>query len=137
MHENSLSIVFAVIGGFLSYCFDVSPFFEVLLWAMAVDLFVGVLASFIHPRLMFNSKRLAKGICKKIIILTLVAFSHQLDIMLNLNVICRSVTCFFIASDGLSILENAAKCGLPIPNILVKSLEQVKELSIDNEHKKR
>lgn len=136
MHENSISILIGVIGGVLSYCFDISPFFEVLLWAMAADILVGVLASFIHPRLMFNSKRLTKGICKKVIILTIVAFSHQLDVMLHLEVICRSVTCFFIASDGLSILENAAKCNLPIPNILVKSLEQVKELSIDNEHKK-
>lgn len=136
MHENSLSVVLGIIGGFLSYCFGVSPFFEALLWAITIDLIVGILASFIHPRLMFNSKRLAKGICKKIIILTLVAFSHQLDIMLNLDAICRTVTCFFIASDGLSILENAGKCGLPIPNILVKSLEQIKELS-DNDKIKR
>lgn len=136
MNENSLSIVCGVIGGFLSYCFDISPFFHVLLFAMSVDIIVGVLASFIHPRLMFNSKRLAKGICKKIIILTLVAFSHQLDTMLHLDVICRTVTCFFIASDGLSIIENAAKCNLPIPKILLKSLEQVKELSEVNEHTK-
>lgn len=137
MHENSLSILFGVIGGFLSYCFNVSPFFEVLLWAITIDLIVGVLASFIHPRLMFNSKRLMKGICKKIIILSLVAFSNHLDLMLNLDIICRSVTCFFIASDGLSIVENCGKCGIPIPKILLKSLEQVKELSIDNERKKR
>ena len=137
MHENSVSILIGVIGGFLSYCFDISPFFEVLLWAMSIDIIVGVLASFIHPRLMFNSKRLARGICKKVIILTIVAFSHHLDIMLHLDVICCTVTCFFISSDGLSILENAAKCNLPIPNVLVKSLEQIKELSMDNEHKKR
>lgn len=137
MHENHLSIIIGTIGGILSYCFDISPFFEVLLWAMAGDILVGVLASFIHPRLMFNSKRLTKGICKKVIILTIVAFSHQLDAMLHLDIICRTVTCFFIASDGLSILENAAKCNLPIPNILVKSLEQVKEISTNNEYKKR
>lgn len=136
MHENSLSMIVGIVGGFLSYCFNISPFFEVLLWAMTIDIIVGVLASFIHPRLMFNSKRLTKGICKKIIILTLVAFSNHLDIMLNLDIICRSVTCFFIASDGLSILENCAKCQLPIPKILLKSLEQVKELSGTNEHEK-
>ncbi len=137
MHENSLSIIIGAIGGMLSYCFDISPFFQVLLWAMAGDILVGVLASFIHPRLMFNSKRLTKGICKKVIILTIVAFSHQLDMMLHLDIICRTVTCFFIASDGLSILENATKCNLPIPSILVKSLEQVKEISTNNEYKKR
>ena len=129
MNENSISIIIGVVGGFLSYCFDISPMFSVLLWAISLDLIVGVLASFIHPKLYFNSKRFTKGICKKIVILTLVAFSHQLDMMLHMDVICRTVTCFFIASDGLSILENAGKCGIPIPNVLAKSLEQLKELN--------
>lgn len=134
MNENSASILLGVIGGFLSYCFDVSPFFHVLLWAIGIDLFVGIFASFINEKLQFNSKRLTKGICKKIVILTLVAFSHQLDVMLQLNVICRTVTCFFIASDGLSILENAAKCGIPIPKILANSLEQLKELNENDKY---
>ena len=129
MHDNALSIIIGVIGGFLSYCFDVSPFFHVLLWAMALDLLTGIIASFVNEKMKFNSKRLSKGICKKIVILTLVAFSHQLDTMLQLNVICRTVTIFFIASDGLSILENSAKCGVPIPKILTKSLEQLEELN--------
>lgn len=129
MHDNALSIIIGVIGGFLSYCFDVSPFFHVLLWAMTLDLLTGIIASFVNEKMKFNSKRLSKGICKKIVILTLVAFSHQLDIMLQLNVICRTVTIFFIASDGLSILENAAKCNVPIPKILTESLEQLEELN--------
>lgn len=129
MHENALTIIVGVIGGFLSYCFDISPFFHVLLWAISIDLLVGILASFINEHMKFNSKTLSKGICKKIVVLTLVAFSHQLDIMLNLDVICRTVTCFFTASDGLSILENAGKCGVPIPKILAKSLEQLEVLN--------
>lgn len=129
MHENALTIIVGVIGGFLSYCFDISPFFHVLLWAITLDLIVGVLASFINENLKFNSKNLSKGICKKVVILTLVAFSHQLDVMLHMDIICRSVTCFFIASDGLSILENAGKCGVPIPKVLAKSLEQLEELN--------
>lgn len=129
MHENAFTIIVGFIGGFLSYCFDISPFFHVLLWAITLDLIVGILASFINENMKFNSKTLSKGICKKVVILTLVAFSHQLDIMLNMDVICRTVTCFFIASDGLSILENAGKCGVPIPKILAKSLEQLEVLN--------
>ncbi len=129
MHENAFTIVIGAIGGFLSYCFDISPFFHVLLWAITLDLTVGVLASFINENLKFNSKNLSKGICKKVVILTLVAFSHQLDVMLHMDIICRTVTCFFIASDGLSILENTGKCGIPIPKILAKSLEQLEELN--------
>lgn len=136
MHENSLSVFLGVIGGFLSYCFDISPMFNVLLWAMTLDIIVGVMASFINTKLTFNSKKMTKGICKKLVILTLVAFSHQLDVLLLTDVICRSVTCFFIANEGLSVLENAGKCYLPIPKVLSNSLEQLKGLTQDDGHKK-
>lgn len=135
MHENSFSVILGIIGGFLSYCFDVSPMFHVLLWAITLDIFIGVMASFINIRLTFNSKRMMRGICKKIVLLSLVAFSHQLDTMLQTDIICRTVTCFFIANEGLSCLENAGKCGLKLPKILEDSLEQVKGLSNDG-HKK-
>ena len=136
MHENSFSVVLGVVGGFLSYCFDISPMFEVLLWAITLDIIIGVMASFINPRLQFNSKRMTKGICKKIVLLTLVAFSHQLDILMLTDVICRTVTCFFIANEGFSCLENAGKCGVKLPKILANSLEQLKGITDDNKHKK-
>lgn len=135
MHENSFSVILGIIGGFLSYCFDVSPMFHVLLWAITLDIFIGVMASFINIKLAFNSKRMMRGICKKIVLLSLVAFSHQLDMMLQTDIICRTVTCFFIANEGLSGLENAGKCGLKLPKILEDSLEQVKGLSNDGNKK--
>lgn len=136
MHENSFSVILGIIGGFLSYCFDVSPMFEVLLWAITLDIVIGVMASFINVKLAFNSKRMTKGICKKIVLLSLVAFSHQLDTMMQTDIICRTVTCFFIANEGLSCLENAGKCGLKLPKILENSLEQVKGLTNNDGHKK-
>ena len=135
MHETGTSVLIGIIGGFLSYCFDISPMFNVLLWAITLDLLIGVMASFVNEKLTFNSKKVHKGIVKKCIILALVAFSHQLDIMLQLDVICRTVTCFFIGNEGLSILENVGKCGIPLPKILENSLEQLKE--INNDNKKR
>ena len=136
MHENSLSVFLGIIGGFLSYCFDVSPMFEVLLWAITLDIIIGVMASFINVKLTFNSKRMTKGICKKVVLLSLVAFSHQLDMMMQTDIICRTVTCFFIANEGLSCLENAGKCGLRLPKILEDSLEQVKGLTNNDGNKK-
>lgn len=135
MPENSFSVILGIIGGVLSYCFDVSPMFHVLLWAITLDIFIGVMASFINIKLTFNSKRMTRGICKKIVLLSLIAFSHQLDMMLQTDIICRTVTCFFIANEGLSCLENAGKCGLKLPKILEDSLEQVKGLTNDG-HKK-
>lgn len=136
MHENPSSVILGIIGGFLSYCFDVSPMFEVLLWAITLDIIIGVMASFINVKLTFNSKRMTKGICKKIVLLSLVAFSHQLDMMMQTDIICRTVTCFFIANEGLSCLENAGKCGLRLPKILEDSLEQVKGLTNNDGNKK-
>lgn len=136
MHENSFSVVLGVVGGFLSYCFDISPMFEVLLWAITLDIIIGVMASFINVRLQFNSKRMTKGICKKIVLLSLVAFSHQLDIMMQTDIICRAVTCFFVANEGLSCLENAGKCGLKLPKILANSLEQLKGVTDNDKYKK-
>ena len=135
MHENFFSVILGIIGGFLSYCFDVSPMFQVLLWAITLDIFIGVMASFINIKLTFNSKRMMRGICKKIVLLSLVAFSHQLDMMLQTDIIYRTVTCFFIANEGFSCLENAGKCGLKLPKILEDSLEQVKGLSNDGNKK--
>lgn len=135
MNDNTISCVGAVTGGFLSYCFNISPFFSVLLWALTLDLLTGIIACFVNDKLMFNSKNLSRGICKKIVILSLVAFSHQLDIMLNLDIICSTVTFFFIGSDGLSVLENCAKIGIPLPKILVRSLQQVKDLGDNCENK--
>lgn len=136
MHENSLSVFIGVAGGFLSYCFDVSPMLEVLLWAVSLDIIVGVMASFINPRLRFNSKRMTRGLCKKLVLLSLVAFSHHLDIMMQTDIICRTVTCFFIANEGFSVLENSGKCGIPLPKILANSLEQLKGVTNNNEHTK-
>lgn len=133
MHDNQLSVIIGVVGGFLSYAFGVNEHLEVLLWTISLDIIVGVLASFINEKLMFNSRKMYKGIVKKVVILTLVMFAHQLDIMMKTDgIIAKTVTWFFIANEGLSVLENAGKCGITLPKILQSSLEQLKGLTNDN-----
>lgn len=127
MHNIDHTIILSIVVSFLSYCFGVvTPQIEMLLWCIALDIFVGVLASFINPRLMFNSRKMFKGITKKIVLLSLVAFAHHLDIMMNTEIIGLSTCYFFIINEAMSILENAAKCGLEIPPIIKNSLEQLK-----------
>lgn len=136
MNENFFGVFLAIVGGFLSYCFDVSPMLEVLVWATTLDIFTGVAASFINTRLQFNSKRMTKGLCKKLVLLSLTAFSHKLDLMLNTDIIYSTVMYFFIANEGLSCLENAGKCGLKFPKALANSLEQLKGITTDDRNKK-
>lgn len=136
MHNIDHTIILSVIISFLSYCFGiVTPQIEMLLWCIALDIFVGCLASFINPKLMFNSRKMFKGITKKIVLLSLVAFAHHLDIMMNTEVIGLTACYFFIINEGMSVLENACKCGLKVPPIIRNSLEQLKGMT-NNDNKK-
>lgn len=136
MHNIDHTIILSVIISFLSYCFGiVTPQIEMLLWCICLDIFVGCLASFINPKLMFNSRKMFKGITKKVVLLALVAFAHHLDIMMNTETIGLTVCYFFIINEGLSVLENACKCGLDVPPIIKNSLEQLKGMTI-NDNKK-
>lgn len=136
MHNIDHTIILSVIVSFLSYCFGVvSLQIEMLLWCITLDIFVGVLASFINPRLMFNSRKMFKGITKKIVLLSLVAFAHHLDIMMNTEVIGLTCCYFFIINEGMSVLENACKCGIDVPPIIRNSLEQLKG-TVNNDNKK-
>ena len=126
-----------VLVSFLSYCFGVvTPQLELLLWCITLDLFVGVLASFVNPKLYFNSRKLFRGIAKKVILLSIVAFAKHLDIMMNTDVIALTTCYFFIINEGFSVLENAGKAGVKLPKIIENSLEQLKGLT-DNANKNR
>lgn len=125
---NEFSIAFAFIASFLSYAFGINPALELLLWCVILDVAIGVLASFINENLMFNSRKMFKGLVKKLVLLSLVAFSHQLDVLLHTTIVATTTTYFFIANESLSCLENSAKCGLPLPKIIFDSLEQIKTI---------
>lgn len=132
MHNIDHTIILSVIISFLSYCFGVvTPQLELLIWAISLDIFIGVLASFINPNLMFNSRKMFKGVAKKIVLMTLVCLAHQLDHMMGTEMIALSSCYFFIVNEIMSILENACKCGLDVPPIIRNSLEQLKGMNND------
>ena len=95
--------------------------------AMLIDYVLGVLAAYINPALSLNSQRGFRGILKKIMILLLVSLGHVLDTAMHQQIICIAVTYFFLGNEGLSIVENAAKAGVPIPTKLRDQLEQLME----------
>ena len=64
---------------------------------------------------------------KKIMILLLVSLGQVLDTAMHQQIICIAVTYFFLGNEGLSIVENAAKAGVPIPTKLRDQLEQLME----------
>jgi len=98
---------------------------QTLLTFIVLDYVTGVLRAFFDKKL--NSKIGFKGIIKKIGYLFIVALSVKIDsIAGNTGAIRGVVIYFFVANEGLSIIENWAGMGLPIPQIIVDSLEQLK-----------
>ena len=106
---------------------------EALVWAMVIDYVSGVLAAYVNPNLALNSQRGFRGICKKIMILLLVCLAHFMDSATGQAVICTAVIWFFLGNEGLSIVENAAKMGLPVPEKLKAALEQLASEKKDKE----
>ena len=96
-----------------------------LLSVMVTDYITGVMAAFVQGSL--SSRVGAKGICKKVMILCIVALAVQLDSALGAGTALRSIVMgFYLANDALSITENAVRMGVPVPKGLVEKLEQMK-----------
>lgn len=93
---------------------------------MVLDYITGCLAAVVKKEL--SSKIGFKGIAKKVLVMALVAVGHILDThILGGGAFCRSaVIGFYIANEGISILENAGELGIPLPKKLIAVLKQLK-----------
>jgi toxin secretion/phage lysis holin len=98
---------------------------KVLFGLMLLDFATGLIAGYKMQNL--NSKRAFKGLRKKLLILVILcgaSLMHRLVPNLGFRTL---VGIFYCATELLSITENAAKAGVPIPKKLKKALEQLKE----------
>ena len=118
-------VIVSFLGSVFSFIFGYNIVVEALLVAMCLDYVSGIIAAYVNPEMALNSQKGFKGICKKITILILVSLAHFIDLATSQNFIHIVVTWFFLGNEGLSIVENAAKIGVPIPAKLKKSLEQL------------
>ena len=97
-----------------------------------IDYVTGIIKAFILKQL--SSEVGFKGIAKKILILILVAAANIVDRLTNSDGLIRSMMClFFIANEGLSILENCALMGVPFPKKFKLILEQLKKNNDESE----
>lgn len=99
-----------------------------LLVFMVLDYTSGVVIAYKEKRL--SSEVGFWGLVKKCMILVLVTVGHFMDLHVlggSSSMFRSGVVGFFLANEGLSILENAGKLGVPLPEFLKKALEQVKE----------
>ena len=133
--ENTIKCITGFIGavfGFIFGAFD--GLFYALIALIVIDYISGVLVAIVEKKL--SSEVGFKGIAKKVVILSLVAVGHLLDdaVLGGGAVVRNAVIFFYIANEGISILENAGNLGLPLPNKLKAVLKQLKESSDEEEN---
>ncbi len=98
---------------------------QTLLALIVIDYATGILKAIYNKQL--NSSIGAKGIIKKVGYLLIVALSVMLDRIMGDTGAIRTIVIYcFVANEGISIVENWAGMGLPIPEIIVDKLEQIK-----------
>ena len=125
---NSIQYAFTALGGWLGWMmggFD--GFLYALVVFVAIDYVTGIMCAILDRKL--SSEIGAKGIFKKVVIFSLVAVGNIIDtnILGEGGVVRTAVIFFYMSNEGISILENASRLGLPIPEKLRTVLQQLNE----------
>lgn len=128
-----LKIVFGAIGGAITFLFggaDIALY--VLLAFLVIDYITGVINAILKKKL--SSEVGGHGIAKKIMILVVLIVAALLDRLLgNEAWMFRTIVCYFyIANEGISILENAGEIGIPVPQKILTALAQLSDAGNDD-----
>ncbi len=75
-----------------------------------------------------------KGLCRKFVVILIVAMAHQVDLVSGVHYIRDAVIIGFCANEGISVLENAGLMGLPIPKALKNGIELLKKQEEEMDH---
>lgn len=123
---NTIQLIFTVIGGWLGWFLGgCDGLLYALIAFVAIDYITGVMCAVIDHRL--SSEVGFKGIFKKVLIFLLVGVANILDVqVIGTGCVLRTAVIFFyISNEGVSLLENAAYLGLPVPEKIKTVLEQL------------
>lgn len=127
---NSVQFALAAVGAWLGWFLGGM---DGLIYAMIVfviaDYATGVLCAVSDKHL--SSEIGFKGICKKVLIFVLIGVANLIDIyIIKSGSMLRTATIFFyLSNEGISLLENAAHLGLPVPQKIKDILKQLNEKS--------
>lgn len=123
---NYLQLIFTAFGGYLGlFLGGVDGFMYALITFIVIDYVTGLMVAVLERKL--SSEIGFRGIFKKVLIFTFVGIGNIIDVYLikNGSAIRTAVIFFYVSNEGISIIENSAKIGLPIPQELRDILKQL------------
>ena len=123
---NVAQVVFAAVGGGIGWFFgELDGFFYALLAFVVIDYLTGVMCAIVDRSL--SSEVGFRGIFRKVLIFVMVGAGHILDAQVigSGDALRTTVIFFYISNEGVSLLENAAHIGLPVPEKLKDVLAQL------------
>lgn len=123
---NGIQIAFTALGGFLGWFLGgADGFLYALIAFVVIDYITGVMCAISDKSL--SSEVGFRGICQKVLIFILVGVGNLLDVYIlgEAGVLRTAVIFFYLSNEGVSLLENASRLGLPIPEKLKEILQQL------------
>ena len=123
---NTIQLIFTAVGGWLGWFLGgCDGLLYALLICVTLDYLTGVMCAVADHKL--SSEVGFKGICRKVLIFALVGIGHVLDTQVigTGSILRTAVIFFYLSNEGVSLVENAAHLGLPIPEKLKAVLEQL------------
>ena len=127
---NTIQLIFAAVGGWLGYFLGgCDGLLYALIAFVAIDYITGVMCAISDKTL--SSEVGFKGICRKVLIFLLVGIGNIIDVQVlgSPGVLRTAVIFFYLSNEGVSLLENAAHLGLPVPDAIKTVLEQLHDRS--------
>lgn len=133
---NSVQMVFTAVGGWLGWFLGgCDGLLYALIAFVAIDYITGVMCAINDHSL--SSEVGFRGICRKVLIFLLVGIANIMDVNVigTGSVLRTAVIFFYISNEGVSLMENAAHLGLPVPEKIKVVLEQLHDRAEDKEDK--
>ena len=140
MMKNGLCTIVGTVGGFIASLFggwDTAP--ATLLIFMAVDYATGLIVAGVFHKSQktengaLESRAGWKGLCRKGTSLLVVLVAYRLDLVIGSNFVKDATIIAFIANETISIIENAGLMGAPIPAVIVKAIDVLKQKADDSQ----
>ena len=136
MRANVLYSLVGAIGGFVAMAFGGwSDALITLIVFMALDYVTGLIVAGIFKKSKksengaLESRAGFKGLCRKGVALMIVLVAVRLDIIMHTTYIKDAVIIAFVVNESISIIENAGLMGIPIPSVIAKAIDVLKNES--------